>query len=201
MECVICHGSGPFSLEACLLDESKPMCDKCAKAIDSLSEDEENYAEWGKSYNWLNSNKDRICDKDAKSFILDVLSAAKTSGKIEKQIIAKERAAQQAAEAKERAARQAADAKHDAEVAPFNAVYEYAVESIRDNSDGSADTSLIGAIISKYASKGWRLHKTLVNEIGRESNSFGVGGVASGTNATIEQTILVFERMIKPAEK
>lgn len=193
MECAICHGSGPFTLEACVLDESKPMCDKCATAIDALSEDEENFAEWEKSYYWLNSVKNGIHDKDISSFVLDVLDAATSNpnySKVEKQIIAKERAAHQAAEA-----------KHDAEVAPFNAVYEYAVESIQDNSDGSANTALISAIISNYASRGWRLHKTMVNEIGRTSQSSGVGGFSTGTNATIEQTILIFERCVKPLQQ
>ena len=190
MQCTICHGSGPFTLEACVLDESKPMCDKCASAVDALSENEENYSEWEKSYCWLDSVKAGIQNKDVSAFICDILDAAKANPNYEK--------VEEKIMAKERAIRIAAETKHDAEVAPYNAKYEYAVESIPDNSDGSANTALIAAIISNYASKGWRLHKTMVNEIGRTSQSSGVGGFSTGTNATIEQTILVFERCVKP---
>ena len=197
MKCVICQESGPFTLEACVLDDSRPMCDKCAMAVDTIYDNEDDFDKWEKSYYWLDSKKKGIQDKDVSFFVEDVLNAAKAKPnykRIESNIVSKRIA-------EEKAALQAAEAKHYAEIAPFNAVYEYAVESIQDYSDGSANIPLIRMVISDYASKGWRLHKTMVNEIGRTSQSSGGGGITTGTNATIDETILIFERCIKPLKK
>ena len=40
MERAFCHGSGLFILDVCVPDESKPMCGKCATAIDTLQHNE-----------------------------------------------------------------------------------------------------------------------------------------------------------------
>ena len=193
MTCTICRGDGPFTLDACVLDISKPICDRCADAIDSMSEQEDEYPVWKERYRWLDSVKNRTEDKEVSSFIVDLLNTAKLNphfSKLDEEI-----------KAEESRARAAAMAKHDAEVAPYNAVFEYAVESFQDNADGSANTTLIAATISAYAARGWRLHKVMVNELGRNSNTSGIGGITSGTNSTIDQTILIFERCVKPAEK
>ena len=81
-----------------------------------------------------------------------------------------------------------------------NARYEYILESVQDNSSGSANTYQIQSLLTRYAQGGWRLHSVFRNELGRNSRQIGVGGFSGGTNATIEQTILIFERCIKPEE-
>ena len=49
----------------------------------------------------------------------------------------------------------------------------YAVESVPDNKDGTTNVALLRTLISEYASRGWRLHQTLVNELGRNEDEFG----------------------------
>ena len=186
MQCAICKASGQFSLEACVIDESRPICDKCASALDSIVDTDNSERE--KSYLWLNSKINSIRDHEVSSFVLDVLEEAKRRIDEEMQV-------------RKRIEREAAEARHDAEVAAFNPLYEYAVETVRDYNDGSTDTASIRRILSQYASRGWRLHKTMVNEIGRISNSSGAAGFTSGTNATIEETILIFERCVKPIQR
>lgn len=46
---------------------------------------------------------------------------------------------------------------------------------------------------NNYAIRGWHLHSAFTNEVGKNA--------ALGINATINQTILIFERCIKPEEK
>lgn len=72
--------------------------------------------------------------------------------------------------------------------------YEYAVEIINDNPDGSANLADIISTLTKYSTHGWRLHSTLSNEIGKDSSSVGVAGIGIGVNATIDQIIFIFER-------
>lgn len=75
-------------------------------------------------------------------------------------------------------------------------LYEYATEIIMDNRSGGINQSSLNYTLEKYAKEGWRLHTALTNEAGKNTSSIGYGGVSVGTNATIDQTILIFERMI-----
>ena len=75
-------------------------------------------------------------------------------------------------------------------------LYEYATEIIMDNRSGGINQSSLNYTLEKYAKEGWRLHTALTNEAGKNTSSSGYGGVSVGTNATIDQTILIFERMI-----
>lgn len=51
-----------------------------------------------------------------------------------------------------------------------------------------------------YAEKRWKLHTMVVNEIGKNSSAVGIAGIGTGVNATIDVTMMVFERCIEPAE-
>ena len=82
----------------------------------------------------------------------------------------------------------------------YSAKYEYIVDSIQDNSNGSISPSQVQSLLTHYAQGGWRLHSVFRNELGRNSRQIGVGGFSGGANATMEQTILIFERCIKPEE-
>lgn len=77
-----------------------------------------------------------------------------------------------------------------------NSRYEYEVETLIDDASGSINTHVLKETLGKYAAEGWRLKSVFTDEIGKNSDSSGVGGVSSGTNATIEQVIMIFERCI-----
>ena len=74
-----------------------------------------------------------------------------------------------------------------------NPLYEYKIEIINDLETGELDKISIQNTIDKYSSNGWKLHTVLTNELGKTSSSVIVASV----NATICQTILIFERCIK----
>ena len=80
------------------------------------------------------------------------------------------------------------------QIADLNDVYEYLVLSVVDDNSGAANTDYISDLINNHAKDRWRLHSIFTNEIGKNSSSSGYGGMSSGTNATIDQTIIVLER-------
>lgn len=79
----------------------------------------------------------------------------------------------------------------------LNDLYEYDIVSIPDLQSGESNTSIITSVITQHAQNGWRLHTIYTNEIGKTSQP----QVFSFTtiNATIEQTIIIFERVIAKA--
>ncbi|MDE7063695.1 MAG: DUF4177 domain-containing protein, partial [Lachnospiraceae bacterium] len=72
---------------------------------------------------------------------------------------------------------------------------------ISDSPSGKVEIGRLQNVIDEYAVAGWKLHTIFTNEIGKDSLSLGYGGVRSGTNATIDQVVMVFERCIKPLEQ
>ena len=50
----------------------------------------------------------------------------------------------------------------------------------------------------EYAEKGWRLHTIFTNEVGKTVTPMMF--IQINLNATIDQTVMVFERCIKPDE-
>lgn len=78
-----------------------------------------------------------------------------------------------------------------------NPLYEYKVEVVNDNYDGTVDESGIQNRLIEYSSNGWRLHSIFSNEVGKNVAGISVGGIGGGVNSTVDQTILVFERCIK----
>lgn len=78
-----------------------------------------------------------------------------------------------------------------------NAYYEYCVESITDSkATGALSKDQLQWVLAEYALDGWRLHTAFTNELGK--NALEVLGF--GINATVEETILIFERCIKAAD-
>lgn len=75
----------------------------------------------------------------------------------------------------------------------INDLYEYDVVVIRDKSTGEIDTSALCYELKRRGQEGWRLVNTFTNELG--VNSASIAGF--GSNATIEETILIFERCVK----
>ena len=78
-----------------------------------------------------------------------------------------------------------------------NSLFEYQVITVDDLSTGQADKGGIQNVLNEWSRKGWRLHSIFTNEIGKTSTATSFGGFGSSINATICQTILVFERCIK----
>lgn len=77
-----------------------------------------------------------------------------------------------------------------------NPFYEYGVEVIEDLDTGELDKKSMQSIMNLYSSNGWRLHTVFTNELGRNATSI----VVASLNATICQTVLIFERCIKEKE-
>ena len=82
----------------------------------------------------------------------------------------------------------------------INDLYEYEVVSVTDDVSGVLDIKRLSTILKMYASEGWRLKTTITNEIGKNTIGVAIGSVGTGTNATIDQTVLIFERRIETAE-
>lgn len=71
---------------------------------------------------------------------------------------------------------------------------EYAVETVRDRGNGGADETALNDVLTMYGEKGWRLKFCFTDEVGVESHSATVAGYTTGTNATINEIVLIFER-------
>ena len=80
-----------------------------------------------------------------------------------------------------------------------NALYEYEVVILRDKNTGGFDMEEYRRILTKYSAEGWQLKTVFSNEIGKKSSSVSFGGTSYGTNATIDNTIITFERCIRPS--
>lgn len=92
-------------------------------------------------------------------------------------------------------------AEKESEILAMNAEYEYAIEVVYDKRDGGADINALNAVLTKRAVKGWRLKNVLTNELGVNKSSLGYGGFSVGTNSTMDQVVLIFERKVRDAKK
>ena len=78
-----------------------------------------------------------------------------------------------------------------------NPLFEYKVIVVNDLSDGQVNDIKIQETLNEWSERGWKLHSIYSSEIGKVSTAVSVLGFGSITNATIDQTVLVFERCIK----
>lgn len=76
-------------------------------------------------------------------------------------------------------------------------LYEYEMVKIANLSNGESDMSSINRELAIHAANGWRLHTIYSNELGKNASSVGADGLSSGTNSTICEDILIFEKRIK----
>lgn len=74
--------------------------------------------------------------------------------------------------------------------------YEYTTARIIDNADESTNQMQLQSVLMEYANAGWKLHSVITNEIGKNVSSVSIGRFTGGTNATMDEVILIFERMI-----
>lgn len=75
----------------------------------------------------------------------------------------------------------------------LNDIFEYDAVTIRDKSSGEIDILALRKELDRRGREGWRLVNTFTNELGVNASSIA----GFGSNATIEETILIFERCIK----
>ena len=68
---------------------------------------------------------------------------------------------------------------------------------IKDTKYGSSDIESLQEILSEHGRDGWRLVNTVTNEVGHNSSSTSFGGMTVGTNSTVDQLILIFERCVQ----
>lgn len=81
----------------------------------------------------------------------------------------------------------------------YNPYYEYKTEYLYDTKNGFVPKHVLDATLERYSRLGWRLHSMTVNEI--KEKSLGVllsQNIGVGSSNSIDVTILVFERCIKP---
>ena len=73
--------------------------------------------------------------------------------------------------------------------------YEYYVMSIVDD-DGRVNVDKLNQRLNRLGKENWRLKCATTNELGKNVSSGGFGGFSRGTNMTINETILIFERFV-----
>lgn len=71
---------------------------------------------------------------------------------------------------------------------------QYQVECVYDNRSGGTNFTELQNVLNTYSRNGWKLKQVFTNEVGKNSLSVSVGGYTSGTNATMDQVVLIFER-------
>ncbi len=81
-----------------------------------------------------------------------------------------------------------------------NPFYEYDFLVVPNMSDGSTNKERIQEVIVSHAMQGWRLVTMYSNELGKNSMGVAVAGVGGGTNTTMCEDVMVFERCIKSKE-
>lgn len=81
-----------------------------------------------------------------------------------------------------------------------NSYYEYDYVVVPNMSDGSTNKERIEEVITSHAMQGWRLVTMYSNELGKNTMGVAVGGVGGGTNTTMCEDVMVFERCIKAGE-
>lgn len=74
--------------------------------------------------------------------------------------------------------------------------YEYEVIIISDDQNGHLNKVHLKNRLNEMGRNGWRLKAVTSNELGKNTSHVGIGGFGGGTNATIEETILIFERFV-----
>lgn len=78
-----------------------------------------------------------------------------------------------------------------------NPYFEYQVVIINNLVTGEMNQTQLQETLNTYAENGWKLHSVFNNELGKTSSSIAIGFLGSTVNATIDQTVLIFERCIK----
>lgn len=70
--------------------------------------------------------------------------------------------------------------------------YEYTVARVLDNRNGSTNQEKLQSALTEYVMEGWKLYSVITNDI----SAISIGGITGSTNATVDEIILIFERMV-----
>lgn len=86
--------------------------------------------------------------------------------------------------------------ERDNSLKEINDIFEYETYVLYDAKDGSTDVKKLTEVLNSYSQDGWRLIAMTNNELGKNSFFINnlIAGLGVGSNATIDQTVLVFER-------
>lgn len=75
--------------------------------------------------------------------------------------------------------------------------YEYEIIEIVDNNDGTVNWKEMKEKLNALGAQGWHLVTGFSNELGSNTSVVVKEGKKQGTNSTIDQNILIFERKIE----
>ena len=81
--------------------------------------------------------------------------------------------------------------------------YQYKAISLMDvgglfrSNSGRVDTEAMTEALNALGMEGWHLVTAYSNELGKNAMSGGAGGFIVGTNSTVDENILIFERFVK----
>ena len=75
--------------------------------------------------------------------------------------------------------------------------YQYKTVVVKDKFMGQVNAPEIERVLNEMGYDGWRLVSSFTNEVGKNAGALGIGDVAIGLNATMDETVLVFERVVK----
>ncbi len=87
------------------------------------------------------------------------------------------------------------------EIYALNDLYEYDVDTVIDSFTGNAKKEKIIKSLNTHAVQGWRLIAVTTNELGKNAAMLVANSLGIGTNSSVDQTILIYERRIKKAEQ
>ena len=81
--------------------------------------------------------------------------------------------------------------------------YQYKAVSLLDvgglfsGNSGRVNTEAMTRVLNELGMEGWHLVTAYSNELGKNALSGGAGGVLLGTNSTVDENILIFERFVR----
>lgn len=78
-----------------------------------------------------------------------------------------------------------------------NPRFEYQTIIVNNLETGEINQEKIQHTLNTWSNNGWKLHTIFNNELGKTMSSVTIGFLGSSINATIDQTILIFERCIR----
>ena len=81
--------------------------------------------------------------------------------------------------------------------------YQYKAISLMDvgglfrSNSGRVNTEAMTKTLNELGMEGWHLVTAYSNELGKNAMSGGAGGVLLGSNSTVDENILIFERFVR----
>ena len=152
-------------------------------------------------------------DVDIKAFMMPMLEKVNSDKSEQERRAADEKRCKEqlAVEAKiqqENRARREAELQHSVAVEALKKTgaegyYQYKAISLMDvgglfrSNSGRVNTEAMTQTLNALGMEGWHLVTAYSNELGKNAMSGGAGGVLLGTNSTVDENILIFERFVR----